>query len=91
MTITSEWDVLWADKTENYDGPVDIRSKLQDAYNNLDEAVVWLKERYDAGDFDKFPTPLSKTKAQALYNHLRTSRNTVRDDAGSMELINWTP
>ena len=90
MSITTELDAWWAEKTEGYDEPNAVKAELQSTVWQLQEGLSRLKVSYDAGKFDNFPDA-PKTTAIAIYTALKDVVDQIEASAPAMELLGWTP
>ena len=89
-TISDELNAWWSSKTSLYDDPNEVKAQLQEACWGLNDQLAALKESYDAGKFDNFPTA-SKAKAIWIYQQLKTARDAIAADSDAMELLDWRP
>ena len=87
--ITDELNVWWGEKGV-YDKANTAKAEFQTAMWGIEDQLTKIKAAYDAGEFNGLP-PLSKAKAIWIYMQLDAASTAIKNDAGAMEFLGWTP
>ncbi len=89
MTVITELDDNWSEKDQK-EAVVSVRAALEDATNNLTEALARVQVVIDEGNYDSIP-PQLKAQFNTWKGQFETSLTVIASNAQIQDILNWRP